>query len=200
MGIVVFSAIALYLIILISGVFFAARAAKRNGRNPWVWGAVAGLAIYLPVFWDHIPTLLAHKYYCDTTAGFRIYKTVERWKVENPGAAESLTWRSIPAAGDLARLPDGSQQLRLNERFVLLKTYMRTRFLSTTAVEESFVDVNSGEALAKRISIGSGYGDPLAGGKGWQTFKIWLNLQPCVPEIKAYGDFLRAVHQMGAKQ
>src|SRR5690606_18973713 len=42
------------------------------------------LIMYLIPFWDLIPTLIMHKYYCSTQAGFWIYKTPEEWISENP--------------------------------------------------------------------------------------------------------------------
>jgi len=56
MGLVVFAAMTLYVIVSITVVVFAARAAKKKGRSPWRWGAGAALIMYLLVFWDHIPT------------------------------------------------------------------------------------------------------------------------------------------------
>ena len=107
MGLVVFAAIAVYLIVSIAVVAFSARAAKKKGRSPWRWGGGAALVMYLLVFWDYIPTVVAHKYYCEKEAGFWVYKTVEQWKAENPGVAEVLTWREIPNRSDIVQLPDG---------------------------------------------------------------------------------------------
>jgi hypothetical protein len=63
MGVVIFGVIALYLIVSLVVVVLVARAAKKRGKSLWRWGGAAALVMYLLVFWDHIPTVVAHKYY-----------------------------------------------------------------------------------------------------------------------------------------
>lgn len=75
---------------------FAVRWAKRRGRRGWVWGSAAALAMYHLMFWDLIPTLLIHRYYCATEAGFWVYKTPEEWVKENPGVLETLSVDHLP--------------------------------------------------------------------------------------------------------
>ena len=70
----------------VSGTYFAVRKEKSG----WKWPLGVAVLLYLAVFWDHIPTVLVHKYYCETEAGFWVYKTPEQWKKENPGVMETL--------------------------------------------------------------------------------------------------------------
>jgi len=65
MGLVVFGVMALYLIVSIIVVVVAVRAAKKRGKTP-----CAAVVMYLIPFWDWLPTVAAHKYYCATEAGF----------------------------------------------------------------------------------------------------------------------------------
>lgn len=59
--------------------------ARKRGwsRNKsWLGAMYVFLLVYLPVFWDWIPTVVVHKYYCETEAGFWVYKTVDdRWLI-----------------------------------------------------------------------------------------------------------------------
>ncbi len=125
-----------------------------------------------------------------------MYKTIEQWKAENPGVADSLTWKTVLT--DQVD-PGGTLTQRLNERFVIERTSVRVPFLSTQRHEDKFVDVKSAETLAKRVTVTSGYRNPGLGG-GPQGFKFWLSLDPCVRDIQAYGRFFRGIHQMGTKK
>ena len=195
---VIFQAIALPIILWLGAVALAARLAKKRGKSPWAWGTVAALVIYVPIFWDHIPTVLAHKYYCETEADFQIYKTVEQWKTENPEVAKSLSWRSVPVT---TTNPDGSRRQVLNERIALDRRTTPTTLLTTQRHQYIFIDVRSREVLAKRVTVSSGYGNPLVGSRdGINAFKFWLSLDPCVTDIESYGTFFAAIHQMGAKR
>jgi hypothetical protein len=170
--------VAVYLGLCILAVRLTVRWAKRTGRSVKRWGIAAGLFMYLLVFWDHIPTLVLHKYYCATKAGFWVYKTPEQWKAENPGVAETLTWRNISKSYENT---DGSFGLRLNERFIKETRKTESVALPVTIIAEALVDVKTNEIMAKRISVGSGYGALALGGDDWQVFKFWMSLDACLP-------------------
>lgn len=80
----------IYLLITITVITITTVWASRKQRRPWLWGSLAAVVMYNLVFWDLVPTLVMHKYYCDTQAGFWVYKTPEQWKAENPGVVETL--------------------------------------------------------------------------------------------------------------
>jgi len=200
MGLVIFGAIALYLIVSIIVVVLAAKVAKKRGRSPWRWGGAAALVMYLLVFWDHIPTVLAHKYYCEKEAGFWVYKTLDQWKAENPGVAETLTWKEVRGPSDTIRLLDGGLRDVLNVRFSRDRVDTPIPLLSTTKHEQRFVDMKTKEVLGKRVSISSGYGNLALGGNDWRVVKFWLSLDPCVPEIEKFSRFYSEVQQLGGKE
>lgn len=79
-GLMVLGFFAVYLLVSIWVTSKAASWAKANNRKPWLWGGLAAFMMYNLVFWDLIPTLVMHKHYCDTQAGFWVYKTPEQWK------------------------------------------------------------------------------------------------------------------------
>lgn len=67
------------------GVVLAARSwAYDNNRSERAVGIIAGIFMYMLVFWDLIPVFAYHKYLCETQAGFWEYKTPEEWIKENP--------------------------------------------------------------------------------------------------------------------
>jgi hypothetical protein len=166
MGAVILPLMGLYLLLL-------AWATRRGwqGRKRWLGAAYGFLIVYLPVFWDWMPTVAAHKYYCSTEAGFWVYKTPEQWKKENPGVMDGLVMQlSVQAT------PYGDLQI-MNERFAI-ETHRRKPvfFLLTGIAERLLVDRKTGEVLAKGVDVGSGVGNMATGG----GFKFWLNQEPCI--------------------
>ena len=70
MGLAILAAMGLYLLISIGAVFWALRYAKKNGKSAKRWGWSAALVMYLIPFWDWVPTVAVHQYYCAKEAGF----------------------------------------------------------------------------------------------------------------------------------
>lgn len=106
MGLVVFAVMALYLVVAIIAVTGAARFARKHGRSGARWGLGAALVMYLIPFWDLLPTVIADKYHCANDAGFFVYKTVDRWKEQNPGVMATLSMAHLPEQYRVA--PDSS--------------------------------------------------------------------------------------------
>ena len=86
----------LYLLISIGVVRRAIRYARENGRSAKRWGWGAALVMYSLVFWDWLPTVATHQYYCVKESGFWVYKTLAQWKKENPGVMEGLAMNHLP--------------------------------------------------------------------------------------------------------
>jgi hypothetical protein len=203
-GLIVLVVASVYLALLV----WATRAAYRWGKKRGLsagkcWAAAAGgfLAVYLPVFWDYVPTLLAYKYYCEKEAGFWVYKTVEQWKKENPGIAETLTWSNVGA-----RVVDPKtrvQIIRLNERFVERLVQHSTPLLPVMKSEYTVVDEKSNEVVARQIVIGAGYGNMMLGGD-WHGLKFWLQMDSCfgqgIQGMHAFNPVRESFKQMGVQQ
>ena len=150
----------------------AVRYAKKHGRSKWRWGIGAFLLVYLPIFWDWIPTVAVHQYYCVKDSGFWVYKTLDQWDKENPGVMEGLHQTVQPSQktsyGDLDIL---------DERFAIeTHRHQPIPFLTTNIAERRFVDRNTGDILEKAVEVRSGVGNKATGG----GVKFWLNQKPCV--------------------
>jgi hypothetical protein len=161
MGVVILSAIALYLIVSLVVVILAARAAKKRGKSLWRWGGAAALVMYLLVFWDHIPTVVAHKYYCEKEAGFWVYKTVEQWKRENTGVIETLPLPSYSGSPTkYEQFDDGRGKTNtylLNERFNWIVSQQDISSLfPIIRTEQQFKDVKKNEVLARYVDFSTG--------------------------------------------
>lgn len=160
--------------------------AKRNNRSPWRWGGLAAFVMYSLVFWDLIPTLVMHKYYCATQAGFWVYKTPEQWKKENP----SLTTTELKPLGKnktlwdfpYRSLPRNSKKivLMINERIYLDSEYEKNiaGVIPIYKVTSFIADNRNDDRLAQLVTFGSGYGNPMTSG-GIRGFKFWLANSTC---------------------
>lgn len=196
-GLIVLIAIGAYLLAFYLVVKATLRWARDSGRSTKRWGWIAALAMYLPVFWDFIPTVLLHQYLCATEQGFWVYKTVEEWQQENPGVAETL--KSYSKLNKYKE-PGIRVGYMLNQRFAreVLNKRKPLPFLPVSVKEEHIVDRANGEILAKQIRIGSGYGGLSLGGKG--SWKFWMSQPSCNRTSKEFSDFNNQVKRQGDRQ
>lgn len=157
LGLMVLLVIAAYLVISALVVWRAARWAKNNGRRSWLWGLLAAFVMYNVVFWDLIPTMAAHKYYCSTQAGFWVYKTHEQWVEENPGVMDTLSQGEDPDPRKLAKTPltENTERTGLTQRFFEDVT-RESVFLSLGKTEEKFYDAEYNQLIARSIQFNLG--------------------------------------------
>lgn len=175
-GLIVLLLIAAYLAISVVVVKKAMRWAQSSGRSARRWGWIAGLAMYLLVFWDLVPTIALHQYLCATKQGLWIYKTVEEWQRENPGVAETLApFEKLVQFN----MPGMQSSYMLNRRIarVVLTKRKPIPFLPVFETEERILDREKDEVLARYVRIGSGYGSLALGSEG--AWKFWLTLPDC---------------------
>ncbi|HMN14928.1 MAG TPA: hypothetical protein PKD55_21630 [Bellilinea sp.] len=172
LGLVVIAFIAAYLAVSVLVVWLTVRWAETHNRRPWVWGGLAAFAMYNLVFWDWIPTVAMHKYYCETEAGFWVYKTPEQWAKENPGVLETLEPYPNPKWGAVKL--NNSKADKFNERFGKWDTRQESLGgLSIQRKEISIVDLVTQETLLRRVDFLSG---PRQAGAVW---KSWLIKDSC---------------------
>lgn len=176
MGLVIFGAMALYLVVSIAVVVFTAQPAKKKGKSPWRWGAVAALIMYLLIFWDHIPTVVAHKYYCEKEAGFWVYKTVEQWKLENPGVAEMLVTNKGEPHNSLGDYDSYIDTYFLNQRFNMVVKNQGPLFFHRWRYERVLIDTKTNAPLGRYVDFSTSQERRQAGWSGW---KFWLNSSHC---------------------
>ena len=172
MGLVILGIAAVYLLISIGVVISAAAYASKHGKSVKHWGWSAVLVMYLIPFWDWLPTIAIHQYYCAIQSGFWIYKTLDLWEKENPGVMENLTPEnnsSFTRTGDKENHTDKNV---LNQRFYWTSKKQHIRFLLPVyRWELSIIDGKSGEVLARRVYFSSG------GGRDYRKF--WMNNETC---------------------
>jgi len=172
LGLVYLLAFLVYLLLSVGVVSFSSKKAKERGIAGWKWGVPAALIMYLIVFWDHIPTLVSHGYFCNKDAGFKIHKTLEQWNKEYPGVAETLNYEDFPQSEG-----DRNHYIRhLNQRFD--SVFTRTPvFLSVKQRKYQVIDISTNEVLAEYIDYSSGGGFQNA--NALTDYKLWLASNSC---------------------
>lgn len=167
-GPIVLGAALLYLLISIAVVRWAIRYARNNGKSAKRWGWGAALVMYLIPFWDWIPTVATHHFYCAKDAGFWVYKTLDQWKAENPGVAETL----IATKG----APSANGAYILNQRFNWAIKRTEPLMFKVWRREQQVVDSKTHEILARYIDFSTGNGN--IGGE--PPIKFWLQSGHCI--------------------
>lgn len=162
-GLMVLLGFGVYFIISSWVIHKTASWAERNNRSPRKWGWLAVFVMYNLVFWDLIPTLIAHKYYCDTQAGFWVYKTPEEWKQENQEMVKTLVATPLKSE-KLAKTENlGNEWVRywINQR-LYFEVKRKRNFLHAIWFEErQLVDASNQRPLAKVVSFSRGVGGAL---------------------------------------
>lgn len=145
--------------------------AKRYGKPADLVWIIVFFTSFLFVFWDTVPTVMVHNHYCEQDYGFREFKSLEQWKQENPGVAETL----VPIERDNREMIEGREFLHLNARFDWQREY-RNVFLSVRKRIEQLVDIETGEVLAEYVEYTAGR-HIMRG--GLLAYKFWLFKPSC---------------------
>lgn len=154
----------------------AIRYARENGKRAKRWGWGAAFVMYSIVFWDWLPTVAVHQFYCAKDSGFWVYKTLDQWKAENPRGLEGLVSNNglvRKSVGDGQNYTDTSF---LNSRFnwVVKKTgpflFNRWRW------EQELVDGKTNGVLARYVDFSTGNGH--IGGE--PELRFWLHSDHCI--------------------
>lgn len=169
---------ALYLLVLVKVVSFAWRKGLAGGsrKRAWAYGVLGFLAVYLPVFWDHIPTLVMHRYYCAKDGGVHVYKDPQEWLAEHAGELEKL--RVVSGGEHVGKmLPDGWERSHLiNKNIAFDALYQRSSdFLGVDLGLDArrLVDIVENKVLVSYKNYGTYRGFSSGG------IKFWLNLTDC---------------------
>jgi hypothetical protein len=171
MGFVILVAMGVYLLISIGVVAWAISHAKKSGKSAkrWGWGVV--LVMYLIPFWDWIPTVATHQFYCAKDSGFWVYKTLDQWKAENPGVMETLTTQRVWQHD----YSGGRDVVHVNQRFDLEYIDGIESFLNRWRWERQFKDIKTNEVVARYVDFSTGNGHIA----GEPELRFWLHSDYC---------------------
>lgn len=185
-GLIVFGLLGIYLLLLA----WATRRGWRwgvekkgwTGRKRYLGAAIGFLIVYLPVFWDWLPTVAVHQFYCAKDSGFWVYKTVDQWKAENPGGMETLVVnKGAPSRHE--RFDDGrgkTDTYLLNDRFnwIVIQQDIFS-MLPIIRTEQQVKDVQKNEVLARYVNFGAGNSVKYTIGPPG-PLKFWLRNTSCI--------------------
>lgn len=192
-GLIVLAVVATYLVLWIVVVTVTYKVARRRGttrKTAWYAAGLACLIMFLIPFWDWLPTVAAHRYYCWKDSGFTVYKTLDQWKQENPGVAETL----VRTEGAPTVQEGNTLKYLLNQRFVWEAHYHHLPILPVTVYEDRLIDRTTSAVLARAVDVRTGCGIAMTSEKWWCNWKGWLDQGPCDITGKATGEFMEMEH------
>ena len=173
---------------------------RRHGKSDAVsfaWAVGAVVVLSLPIAWDAIPTWIAFEYYSNKEAGVKVFKTLEQWKAENPGVAETLQpFGSNDKRAQHENLGNNKFRTPLNDRFVYDDQYFDKLILSVYANRLALIDLKKNEVLVSYIEVGSGNAGGFAsGGSGWWAF--WLIHDRTENGVGIWSEYVQSAKNIG---
>ncbi len=150
---------------------WAKKRAVNKGLPGWKYALPVALLSYGLLFWDWIPTFATHQCLCLSEGGFTVNKSLEQWKQENPGVADTLSPIERPKwehEGNITRVP-------MNQRFIW--EFEDTQYwFGIHGRDERIVDTQTGEILARYVDFDSAMRNPIVGPKTrFRDYKLWLS-------------------------
>jgi hypothetical protein len=205
-GMIVLGVIGIYIFVLIAFTFAGYRIAVRqgwSGPKPWLGAAMGFALIFLPLFWDAIPTLWMHRHYCESEAGLKIYKTLDQWKAENPGEVESLV--KVPVSENAVTVTGVTRGYQLNQRF-RWEIRESIRWFGIGMYDERLVDTKNGEVLAKFVDFSTRIPNWVESGlHSLRDIKFWMDRNFCEYDHRKsgrleFGEIEKHAEMMGAQR
>jgi len=176
-----------YVLLLALGTYVGYRWGKQKSLTSarrWFGALIGFLVVFLPIFWDALPTLAAHRWYCQKEAGVHVYKTIDQWKKENSGSTETIVPASGPAR--ITRIGD-AVSYDLNSRF-RSETRSEPRSLGIRMRDERIVDAKTGEVVARWLDFNTGIRNVGARGiRSFRDIKFWMDRDYCIQDREASG-------------
>ncbi len=178
-GLMVLGAAALYLGLMFLVVRWAWRKGRGNGGSVGKASAFAALGfllVYLPVFWNHIPVLLAHRAMCAKDAGFTAYVAPEQWRQQNRDRLAGLKGEDLTKMSKRHEMPEGFSRY---EHFAgLLATEERTVRqplfgIVVYRIEDRVRDVRNGQLVSTYVDYRVGHREDI---------RLWFGGYGCIAD------------------
>ncbi len=164
----------LYLLISAGLAWVAVKLARMRGIKGWTWGLPVFVLMVGLIFWDWLPMEVLYRHKCTSYAGFDQYKTLDEWKQENPGVAETLS----PITGVRSTFKGNRERYLLNQRFAwdIIRT---PHWFHIYEKEERILDTQTGEIMAKYMDFGTNIPPLGLGGSRLSDYKFWMQKRSC---------------------
>lgn len=145
----------------------------KYGKKGWAFRLTVLLLMLAPIFWDWLPMEISYRYKCAKYAGVDIYKTLDEWKQDNPGVAETLT----PIDSDSTR--NGNiTSFQLNQRFsrdIIITHY----WFHIYKKEDRIIDTRTREMLANNVDFATNIPPLGLSGNDLSDYKFWMQKRSC---------------------
>ncbi|MCU7837986.1 MAG: hypothetical protein KZQ94_01255 [Candidatus Thiodiazotropha sp. (ex Troendleina suluensis)] len=169
-----------HLLLSIWVVKIAIKEAGKYGKPGWYYGLPVGIVMFSLLYWDLIPTHAVHRYYCLVDGGFTVNKTLEEWKRENPGIAETL----VPN-NDIESIIEGNRErYQLNQRFVW-DIFTTHHAFGVRGRDERIVDVNTSEVLARYVDFDTDIRRLSLEPRNFRDLRLWLSATSCESDVQS---------------
>ncbi|MCU7923333.1 MAG: hypothetical protein KZQ88_11640 [Candidatus Thiodiazotropha sp. (ex Dulcina madagascariensis)] len=182
-----------HLLLSIWVVKLAVKQAGKHSKPGWYYGVPAGIVMFSLLYWDLIPTHAVHRYYCLVDGGFTVNKTLEEWKRENPGVAETLVPNNEPGA----IITGNRRRYILNQRFIW-DVYTSKHVFGIRKKDKRVVDVVTGETLATYIDFDTDIRALSLEPRNFRDLRLWLAANSCEMDgrkfnRRKFSEYLNAV-------
>ncbi|MES9924121.1 MAG: hypothetical protein ABW152_08520 [Candidatus Thiodiazotropha endolucinida] len=152
----------------------AVKQARKKSKPGWHYGVPVGIAMFLVLYWDLIPTHAVHRYHCLVDGGFMVNKSLEEWRQENPGVAETLVPNDEPGA----TISDNRRRYILNQRFVW-DVYTTKHIFGIRKKDKRVMDVVTGETLATYVDFDTDIRALSLEPRNFRDLRLWLASNSC---------------------
>ncbi|MEW8693437.1 MAG: hypothetical protein AB2535_20570 [Candidatus Thiodiazotropha endolucinida] len=173
----------------------AVKQARKRSKPGWHYGVPAGIAMFLVLYWDLIPTHAVHRYYCLVDGGFTVNKSLDEWKRENPGIAETL----VPSKELDSEIEGNRKRYLLNQRFTW-DIYTAHHAFGIRERDERIVDLENGDVLARYIDFDTDIRRLAMEPRNFRDLRLWLAVTSCEMDVKSrinFADFQKEIEQIG---
>lgn len=162
---------AIYVVAMVCLVGWAWRQGRKLNRSVAIaCAALAFLSLYLPVFWDFIPTIIAHRYYCAKDAGIVVKMAPEQWLQQHASEIAELRIDPLKPPAEFGRFStsDGWDSWYTNKAAVRQQRIVNLNLaMPFSRIEQRVVDARSGAILASHTDYHAGISFASGGLKLW---------------------------------
>jgi len=177
---------AIYVVAMVCLVGWAWRKGRKLNRSVAIACAtLAFLSLYLPVFWDFIPTIIAHRYYCAKDAGTVIGTDPEQWINQHSNEIAELRIDPLnrPQEFEYFTTQDGWEGWYPNKAVMRRHRIQHVGWaIVVQRLETQIVDLRTHAILASQVDYQTGRS--FASG----SYKVW-NYSPTCDSWKSQSPF-----------
>lgn len=179
LGLMYLGAAVLYFALMFFVVRAAWRAGRKNGGAVWKglgFGLIGFSVVFLPAFWNVIPTAIAHRSACARDAGFRAFVDPGHWVATHQREVQGLHGVDPEAFSTSWKTPSGFTRYTYMGGLLAKddRSTSEERFgLALGRLEMRIVDAATNQVMAQVVDYSLG---------STEDARIWLTRRSCFPD------------------